>query len=200
MNILELVKNQSDDLFYSKEGYYDMIPYRKEFMRYYKIYPKILCVAWLDWWQIHDVGFFKGEISDCHLEKLTALTDWGAFWQDSKDSRRIGKELIVFYDKVRCIKPCPICRTEIYIYNDELNIGHPLGMEDFYIPSADKRYLFRAPSLLLHFVREHNYLPPKPFLEAIEYFDMNQSFNCYNFNYWDDCIKVYKRKHEKYFY
>ena len=56
-------------------------------------------------------------------------------------------------------QPCPLCRKKI-----SLN-GTPLGHAEIRVIGDEE--IFAAPDLIIHYVTEHRYLPPKPFLTAV---------------------------------
>lgn len=68
-------------------------------------------------------------------------------------------------NKVRSQTPCPFCERKITI-EDKDGRTTPLGMSELWIPSESVWYSF--PSLLLHYIEQHQYVPPKVFLEAVE--------------------------------
>ncbi len=48
-----------------------------------------------------------------------------------------------------------------------------LGKNEICIPSVSKGFFFSFPTLLYHYVVEHNYMPPAEFLESLEHFDLH---------------------------
>lgn len=143
--------------------YPDMSPYRERNV----IYPKVLNVGWLD--SIHE--YPKGIVSNKLCKKLKQLT----LLENYQTSR---SALVIHTNHVRYIYSCPLCHSDIALYDKKRNEIMMLGINQIQIPSANKDYLFCAPSLIYHFITEHDYLPPYDFLEAIECFDINTPFNC----------------------
>jgi hypothetical protein len=41
-----------------------------------------------------------------------------------------------------------------------------IGSDEIWVPGENGR-IYAAPSLIVHYVEEHNYLPPPPFIEAV---------------------------------
>lgn len=75
---------------------------------------------------------------------------------------------------VRGIHPCNLCgeeRVEISCANAKVL----LGMSEIWLPESE-RY-FASPSLVLHYIERHGYVPPKEFSAAVMAFDLQQSFN-----------------------
>jgi hypothetical protein len=54
--------------------------------------------------------------------------------------------------------------------NYENAFGHKftMGCRNLFIPSANNDFLFAAPSMIFHYMIEHDYLPPDSFIEAVD--------------------------------
>lgn len=48
-----------------------------------------------------------------------------------------------------------------------------LGDAELWLPSANGNVIFAAPNLICHYVAVHEYLPPEPFVEAVQSFSEN---------------------------
>lgn len=51
-----------------------------------------------------------------------------------------------------------------------------LGSSEIWIPSTDGKNFFAAPSLVFHYIRDHNYLPPQEFIDAVEGMSLDAPF------------------------
>lgn len=61
-------------------------------------------------------------------------------------------------------------------YNPETG-GCQSLQQEIWLPSADGSKVFVAPSIILHYITDHNYLPPQEFLDAVEQFDFESSWS-----------------------
>jgi hypothetical protein len=48
-----------------------------------------------------------------------------------------------------------------------------LGSAELWIPTCDGRGWYAAPDLLIHYIQQHGYQPPQPFLEALALLDLD---------------------------
>ena len=109
---------------------------------------KCLNVGWLS----GDVKFSKGNIAPELIDKLKLL---------SKNLEHI----------TRGHHYCEFCEPPIFSPRGEnfvctLVKDAPNGNGEIWLDSEDgTRYI--APALLVHYIEEHNYLPPKEFLDAL---------------------------------
>lgn len=72
---------------------------------------------------------------------------------------------------LRGIEPCGLCHRTIECKcAREGKPGMFLGMSELWIPTDHGR-LFAAPSLVLHYIAEHQYRPPDDFIEAVNAVD-----------------------------
>lgn len=105
-------------------------------------------VGWLE----ADHSFTKGETPSHILRKLCDLLvdNWEPM------------ELVY-----RGYHACSMCG----IYGDYVSpFGHKftIGCRNLFVPSSNKDFLFAAPSTIVHYIVEHEYLPPSSFLEAVD--------------------------------
>lgn len=114
---------------------------------------RVLAVGWLD--SFHD--FATGRVPSQILDKLRAMM--------------LGNELVnIHVNPMRGIHPCNFCGAEEQFLRSKFREG----WSEIWIPYGGG--FFAAPSMILHYIEEHRYFPPKEFLEAIERFDLTQPF------------------------
>lgn len=103
-------------------------------------------------WLAASHGYTKGEVPSNILRKLCdCLVD---NWEPG--------ELIY-----RGFQDCPMCG----FWGDYVSpFGHKftIGNRNLFIPSANRDFLFTVPSTIVHYIVEHQYLPPKSFLAAVD--------------------------------
>lgn len=125
--------------------YADLTPYRYE-----EAEPRlgVYHVGWLD--AEHD--YPQGKVSVELVHKLTELAA-------TKAVRRM-----------RGIHECELCSgREIRIVYE--GRPHLLGCAEIWIPARSGE-VYAAPDLIVHYVRDHDYLPPKQFLDAVADIDL----------------------------
>ena len=44
----------------------------------------------------------------------------------------------------------------------------------------EKKYIYSFPTMLYHYITEHDYCPPDEFLKALLDFDINKRFDCHD--------------------
>jgi hypothetical protein len=82
-------------------------------------------------------------------------------------------EVNVHVNQIRGIHPCNICGKRLAASDDgELLIGKT----EVWIPDGAEGY-FASPSMIIHYITKHKYLPPEDFLKSIEIFDLKRPFN-----------------------
>jgi hypothetical protein len=52
-----------------------------------------------------------------------------------------------------------------------------LGASEVWVPLGDNGMFYAAPSMVYHYIEEHDYLPPEGFISAVMGFDLEQEFN-----------------------
>jgi hypothetical protein len=75
---------------------------------------------------------------------------------------------------IRGIHPCNLC-GEDSIKLERENKHIYLGTSEIWVPS--KQYYFASPSMILHYIEEHSYLPPKEFIDSVLAINTSLSFN-----------------------
>jgi hypothetical protein len=81
----------------------------------------------------------------------------------------------VHVNKLRSVQSCPICGSDNFVIpgcNEELLVG----MSELWIPKSKGEYLV-APSLILHFIADHQYSPPQSFWDAVKQFDLSAPYS-----------------------
>ncbi len=90
------------------------------------------------------------------------------------------------FNIIRGNSPCELCHEKIYLYNGLRDI--PLGFCEILIPSLIKGEFYASPSLIVHYIKEHNYLPPQEYIDSVMQVDLNKSFNA------EECFKMLKKE------
>lgn len=139
--------------------YPDLTPYQYED----KIYPKILNIGWLDVNHQFEIGSVQNEI----VEKILLLT-CGV------------KNINLISMKVRSFKHCPFDENVIEIDIPNTNRTRLLGISELCIPNKVNNILYCFPDMLYHYITHHQYLPPLEFLQAIEDFNLKNSYDVHN--------------------
>ena len=102
-------------------------------------------VGWLD----GDHPFPKGPLPAGVVERLRWLRDLRSVRQ------------------MRGCHVCEICGVEWIRREDPLVI---LGSAEIWVPDGPRNY-FSAPDLIIHYIEEHEYLPPQEFVDAVRVLD-----------------------------
>lgn len=135
--------------------YVDLSPYS-----YYLdfLVPSVRNIGWID----DGVDFPKGIMPINLLEKMKNIL--------------IKSDLVnAHVNLVRGVHPCTICGCEDVVRFADKKII--LGMSEIWIPNSISSGFFAAPSMVVHYIEKHNYLPPGVFLTAIESFSFEKYFN-----------------------
>lgn len=131
--------------------------------RYYLSKPlkNVINVGWLNGLSSKEKN--KPDISEDFLLKLKDII--------------IGNTIVnAHVNLVRSTDPCEIDGCEsVWIENDESSCC--LGASEIWIPSNNKGFYFASPSMIYHYISEHNYIPPKSYLDAVINFDLNKKYN-----------------------
>ncbi len=90
----------------------------------------------------------------------------------------IGNAIInVNMNTIRAMLPCGICKQRgIQLSNDQGGKAF-LGMGEILIPASSGQYYYAAPSMVVHYIEHHLYMPPMEFWNAIEAFDLATAFD-----------------------
>ncbi|PRQ02639.1 DUF7919 family protein [Enhygromyxa salina] len=103
----------------------------------------LLNVGWVD----RDVPFLKGSIP-------------------AQAIARIESAIPLHLNAMRGVHGCPFCGDRD-IYTDIDGKRTLLGMSEIWIPSTVSETVYIAPSLLLHYIRDHQYMPPREVVDAL---------------------------------
>lgn len=165
--------------------YRDLTPYRDDGTDEpgtFNIYPDVLNIGWLDGAHSFETGVVPAPLID-KLRQLT-LSDQVNRERQRAGTFDAGSALIVHQMHVRgAPHECPFCGLAIAL--DPQDTDRPrisssffLGTSEICIPAAASTRVFYAfPSLLLHYISTHHYLPPAGFLEALEQFRTDRPFD-----------------------
>lgn len=107
---------------------------------------KVKNVGWLE----NSKGFNASEFQNVELGKIL-LGLWGC---------RVVK--------MRGFHCCDICGSKSREkFVDEDGNSYFLGAAEFRVNSKDNDTVFAAPDMIIHYIFEHNYSPPKDFVRAL---------------------------------
>jgi hypothetical protein len=108
-------------------------------------------------------AFNQGQVDEAFTRKLTTLMN----------RRNPAK---VHVNMIRGVRPCALCGADVF---DQLDPSGDLliGSSEIWIPSGDKKGWFAAPSMLLHYVVAHAYLPPAEFIAAAMTFRVDEALD-----------------------
>ncbi|MEJ2046123.1 MAG: hypothetical protein P8X74_19245 [Reinekea sp.] len=121
---------------------------------------RVLNIGWLSIDQVFSTGEFPQEFMD----KLTQIICGNAKFD-------------AHFNLIRGIRSCDFCnKTEVIL---KCGAGEmPLGMSEILIPHGrEKGYFFAAPSLVVHYILEHGYIPPSEFIESVLAVNLTGNFN-----------------------
>ena len=109
----------------------------------------VRCVGWLDAWHRYEIG----EPPVGFVEKLERIV---LYRTDDVDFH---------VNVVRGIHECNLCGNDIEYFNVHAGRHSLLGISEIWIP--DTLGWFASPSLIIHYVKEHKYIPPPSFVQAV---------------------------------
>lgn len=116
--------------------------------------PNVRMVGWLNRAHPYQVG-------DVSKKLMTKL----------KELMRGSENVDVHVSIIRGIHPCEICDE-----NELLDARLLVGSSEIWLPVALGGFV-AAPSMILHYIEVHSYLPPNEFLEAVGNFDLEVPYN-----------------------
>jgi hypothetical protein len=109
--------------------------------------PGVRAIGWLALGQ----PFPTGELSALVVEKLAWLATMKPI------------------NQMRGFHRCEFCtRAEVSIKVE--GVERLLGSAEIWVPVGGE--LFASPDLLVHYIRDHQYLPPQPFVDAVQALDL----------------------------
>ena len=110
--------------------------------------PSVLMIGWLD----NEHGFPKGVVPSVVVEQLWKLIELRSPLFD------------LHANVVRGIHPCNLC-GEVIKRGKSNGKRTLLGTSELWVPSKDK--WFASPTLIVHYIEKHKYVPPKAFTDAV---------------------------------
>ncbi|PSK93114.1 hypothetical protein [Taibaiella chishuiensis] len=127
--------------------------YYPDLSKYEETSLPIYTIGWLDQYEF----FQQGAVSPFVVEKI------------------IKTYLQEPVNLTRGIYLCPFCNRYlpapcyIYINEDKSSI---LGHAEVWIPNKERTKIYAAPDLIIHYIKDHSYLPPQEFIDAVNDFDL----------------------------
>jgi hypothetical protein len=118
----------------------------------------VLNVGWLD----ASHSFNIGAASPSFVSTLRAIV------------AELHPDVDVHVNRMRGIHPCNLCGEENLPLIDYRGRKYNLGMSEIWIPGDGLWYA--APSMVLHYIEAHDYLPPNEFIAAVEGMDTNAAY------------------------
>jgi hypothetical protein len=70
-------------------------------------------------------------------------------------------------NQTRGFHECEFCSKSPFTYEVQPGKTIVLGSAEIWVPSADQGMIYAAPDLVYHYVKEHRYLPPANFIQAV---------------------------------
>lgn len=165
--------------------YYRDLSYYRDGGDYGKIhvYPLVKNVGWLG----KKLGYEKGDISSKQVQKLKEIIFLDLKNQENKRNRTYESNKAI---NIHCMHikdsafKCNLCIEEKEVEYEPLNLKYytgtsymKAGLNEVCIPSIRTGEFYSFPTMLLHYITEHSYLPPKEFLNALDAFNLNVSFD-----------------------
>lgn len=154
-------------------------PDLKSYYMYDDTFPNMINVGWLD----TSAAYPKGKVDQYLVDKIRYLTLLAREQDMFHYTHPSG--IVVHSGLVRGpIFKCPYCGEKIGLFDENDRSDNPegiqLGLNTMEIPSIDGDFIYIFPTLLYHYITEHDYQPPNEFLAALEAFDLTKPFNCNN--------------------
>lgn len=122
--------------------------------------PNVRNVGWLD--AMH--SYAQGEVSLDFPQKLRAVIAGTA-------------HVDVHVNQIRGIHPCNFCGEDRVALTAYGNRTVMLGSSEIWVPSENGDIFFAAPSMILHYIEHHRYLPPQPYVRAVMAMSLTATFN-----------------------
>lgn len=113
-------------------------------------------------WLSTECDFSQGEVSPFFLKKLREAI--------------IGNEFFnAQVNRARSTSPCPLCGCIAIEVNNDYGREF-LGADELWIPAIREGAYYAAPTLIMHYVFKHLYLPPLEFIEALMRLDVSTPY------------------------
>lgn len=124
-------------------------------------FENVLNIGWLD----SDHSFPTGTVDSLFFERLRRLFC------------SLKTDLKIHVNQIRGQHPCNLCGEYVEVLCENESRTRLLGSVQIWVPSVDGQYIYAAPSLILHYIEQHSYIPPIEFVEAVLSFNESQEFN-----------------------
>jgi hypothetical protein len=105
----------------------------------------VVAVGWLS----QSSGYPTGDVSAQFIDSLAGLMS----------SHRVNP--------MRGYHACEFCSTSPLKCEVQPGKTIVLGSAEIWVPSANRSVIYAAPDLVYHYVKEHHYLPPGGFIDAV---------------------------------
>jgi hypothetical protein len=123
----------------------------------------VLNIGWLD--SAHE--YPKSKASAVFVEKLTRILNAG----DRFNAR---------VNQIRGVHPCNLCSQRIF--------NNPfIGSCELWLPAKAGDVTYAAPSMIIHYIEDHDYCPPQEFVESVLQLSLDMDFNAQQL--YDDLIR-----------
>lgn len=166
------------------------------------VFPDIVNIGWLDEKHV----FTKGEVLEGLIKKLEEILFINQCIIEDKKNGTFERDKAILIEHMIVRGPpatCPFCsRQKPATFEPELEWlsdygleGQPqilrpenlrlykgkktllLGIGELNIPSADRTKLYNIPTMIIHYIKKHNYRPPEEFLSALEAFSLDEPYD-----------------------
>jgi hypothetical protein len=134
----------------------DLSPYTRDLRG--GVWPNVLNVGWLDPDRPHE----QGAVDRALVSKL-----YDVVFGSASFNAEIGV--------LRTPPPCMLCGRKIVVPRDGKDFQ--LGRSEIWLPSKDPADYFSSPSLVPHYIEEHRYAPPAPFVDAVMNVSLTMRYN-----------------------
>jgi hypothetical protein len=153
-------------MIFQKKGKITMLNYYKDLTDYeYYMHvpiPEVKNIGWLDDKHV----FTTGDVDSDVLKKLE-LSIFNSYEEHCN----------ILVNELRGSYECPICGK----HKEKITNGDDrftLGSAELWIPDCrEKDKYFATFGLIIHYIREHNYKPPKEFIDSILALDLKAKFS-----------------------
>lgn len=139
-----------------------MVMYYPDFSNYSYYLKKPVNCVWNAGWLDSTHSFDKGPTPDGFLEKLEAIISSAG-------------SLDVHVNRIRGVHSCSVCDGHGPFELGPNNVV--LGSSELWIPSVEQGQYWAAPSLIYHYVKDHDYRPPEGFVRSVMALNHESEFN-----------------------
>ena len=121
--------------------------------------PKALSDVLNIGWLASDHDYTMGSVSQDFMSKLTLLI------------------VELKTNLARGYHECDFCRTDARETIPFQGSTIYLGSAEIWVPSVDGTVIYAAPSLIYHYISDHNYCPPLDFIEAAGNYSLDRGWD-----------------------